>query len=175
MRSTSRASASSRSPIVSSVSIECYDSGATVVVVPKAETRPVFAYQPQGALKYDYTHPESWGIADLLGAVHHQLPAAGINVVCLGLGDRYAFEDAELALFGEPDLLGTRTGGLFANATSTALSAVLAFSLTPFGMDGTSADASVRLFSTPVQLYNCGNPGNQARERTQVPRRCDGQ
>lgn len=128
-------------------SIECYDSGATVVVVPKAETRPVFAYQPQGALKYDYTHPESWGIADLLGAVHHQLPAAGINVVCLGLGDRYAFEDAELALFGEPDLLGTRTGGLFANATSTALSAVLAFSLTPFGMDGTSADASVRLFS----------------------------
>jgi hypothetical protein len=135
-------------------SIELSDNGATVVVVPKAETRPVFA-QPQGVLKHDYANPESWGIADLLSTVHLQLPATGTNVVCLGLGDRYAFEDAEIALLGEPDLLGKRTGGLFENATSGSLSAVLAFSLMPFGMDGTPAETYVRLFpnsSANVQL-----------------------
>lgn len=125
---------------------ELSDNGSTVVVIPKSETRPVFAQQPTGGLKFDYANPESWGITGLLDSVHQQLPATGINVALLGLEDRYSFDDAEYALLGEPDISGKRAGGLFANATSSALSAVLAFSLTPFGMDGTPADTAVRLF-----------------------------
>ncbi|XXY13597.1 hypothetical protein WME88_35625 [Sorangium sp. So ce216] len=126
--------------------IELSDNEATVVVIPKSETRPVFAQKASGPLKFDYSNPESWGIENLLSSVYQQLPAAGINVPCLGLEDRFSFDDAEFALLGEPDLFGNRTGGLFANESSNSLSAVLAFSLTPFGVDGTPADTEVKLF-----------------------------
>lgn len=126
--------------------VKLSDTGRTVVVIPKSETRPILAQQPTGESEFDYAYPESWGIVGLLESVHQQLPATGINVPLLGLEDRYSFDDAEYALLGEPDISGKRSGGLFANATSSALSAVLAFSLTPFGMDGTPADTAVRLF-----------------------------
>lgn len=129
--------------------IELSDNGAAVVVIPRSETRPTFAQQSYAPLKFDYNNPESWGIEDLLASVYQQLPAAGINVPCLGLEDRYSFDDAEFALLGEPDISGNRTGGLFASTSSNALSAVLAFSLTPFGMDGTPADTAVKLFLNP--------------------------
>ncbi|MFO0568034.1 MAG: hypothetical protein U0263_20405 [Polyangiaceae bacterium] len=129
--------------------IELSDNGKSVVVVPKSETRPVFAQQSYGPVRLDYRHPESWGIADLLASVHQQLPTTGINVPFLGLEDRYAFDDADFALLGEPDVAGNRTGGLFESDSSKALSAVLAFSLTPFGADGTPADTAVKIFPNP--------------------------
>jgi hypothetical protein len=127
--------------------IELSDFGATIVVVPKAETRAILAQSKSAALSFDYENPESWGIEALLSSVAQQLPSSGVNVPLLGLESRYSFEDAQYALLGEPDLEGHRLGGLFANATS--LSAVVAFSLTPFGMDGAEAETAVKTFYNP--------------------------
>lgn len=118
------------------------------LIIPAAETQPSLTKEARslwGVSDPDHSqrNPESLAIQGLVRKVVNQLPDSPYNLVAIGIETEFDFEDAELAINGEPvpdDTSGSRLAhGLVDDAAFESVSGFLVFTVTP--PDGTTGEA----------------------------------